>query len=353
MPLPDERPLPKYVVRQTAKGGRYSYLYFRWQDVYRRLPDDPNSEGFRTEYAKAIASISTEAEAPIVAGSVRALMRDFKESPEYKALAPKTQADYARVLDVLRPIGDFQAENVRRAHVVRLRNKMQAPARTQDLFVAVVSRMFTIGLDLGYTDRNPAARIERLNTSESFLPWPKAARQTFEKATMPAWLRTAYMIGLYTGQREGDVLRLARARYDGTWFHVRQGRPEARRGKGRKGRVVELDIPAAKVLRDYLAGLTYPGLLFVTHDDGSPVKAHELQHELRALLDGLGLSDYAFHGLRHTTGTALAESGASDREIMAVTGHLTEQMVSRYTKRANQRVLARAAMKKLEEGSGL
>lgn len=352
MPLED-RPLPKFVVRQSAKGGRYTYLYFRWQSVYRRLPSDPNSEAFRTEYAKALASISAEAETPVIGGSIRALMRDYKGSPEYKSLAPKTQADYARVLDVLRPIGDFQAENVRRQHIVRLRNKMPDNARTQDLFVAAVSRMFTIGLDLGYTDRNPAARIERLNASESFLPWPKAVREAFEKADKPTWMQTAYMLGLYTGQREGDVLRLARARYDGTWFHIRQGRPEAKRGKGRKGRVVELDIPAVKVLREYLAAQSFPGLLFVTHDDGAPLKAHELQHELRGLLDRLGFQDYAFHGLRHTTGTALAESGASDREIMSITGHLTEQMVSRYTKRANQRVLARAAMKKLEEGSGL
>lgn len=351
MPLPETPPLPRYVSRRRAKGR--VYYYFRFRDVFRRLPDDPASDAFQKAYAACYAAISAETEVRIVPGSVRALLRDFKLSPEWAALAPKTQADYARVLDVLVPIGDFQADNVRRQHIIRLRNKMKANARTRDLFVAAVSRMFTIGLDLGYTDRNPAARIERLNTSESYLPWPKAVRETFEKADMPAWLRTAYMLGLYTGQREGDILRLARARYDGTWFHIRQGRPEAKRGKGRKGRLVELDIPAVKILRDYLAGCTFPGLLFVTHEDGAPVKAHELQHELRALLDRLGLGDYAFHGLRHTTGTALAESGASDREIMAVTGHLTEQMVSRYTKRANQRVLAKAAMKKLEEGNGL
>jgi hypothetical protein len=81
---------------------------------------------------------------PIIGGSVRALLRDFKLSPEWAALAPKTQADYARVLDHLRPIGDFKADNVRRQHVIRLRNKMGTNTRTQDLFVAAVSRMFSI-----------------------------------------------------------------------------------------------------------------------------------------------------------------------------------------------------------------
>jgi hypothetical protein len=38
---------------------------------------------------------------------------------------------------------------------------------------------------------------------------------------------------------------------------------------------------------------------------------------------------------------------------MSVTGHQTEQMVSRYTKKANQKLMAGDAMKKLEEGRAL
>jgi len=340
-----------YVVRQRAKG--HTYLYFRWRGVFRRLPDDPTSEDFRREYAKALASLSPEIMQPIIAGSLRALIRDFKSSPEWAALAPKTQAGYARALDHLAPFGDYQADNVRRQHIVRLRNKLKANSRTQDLFVAAVSRTFTIGMDLGYTDRNPAARIVRLNDSESYLPWPAQARAAFEASEMPAWMRTAYMLGLYTAQREGDILRLSRARFDGEWFTIRQGRPEAKRGKGRKGPIVELEIPAVKRLREYLASCSFPGLLFVTRADGTPIKQTEFIHELRAHLDGLGLDEYHFHGLRHTTPTALAEAGASDLEIMSVTGHTTTQMIRRYTKKARQKVLAASAMAKIDGKNGL
>ena len=88
-------------------------------------------------------------------------------APEWSSLAPKTRA----ALDHLRPLGNFKADNWRRQHVIRLRNKMSSDRRTQDLFVAAVSRMSTIGMDLGYTDRNPASRIEHLNDPESFAPW--------------------------------------------------------------------------------------------------------------------------------------------------------------------------------------
>jgi hypothetical protein len=56
--------LRRLVARKTVRGR--TYLYFRWQEVYRRLPDDPASEAFRIEYAKALASISPEHEKPII-----------------------------------------------------------------------------------------------------------------------------------------------------------------------------------------------------------------------------------------------------------------------------------------------
>ncbi len=347
MPL-NEKPLPLFVQRKVAKGK--TYYYFRWRDFYSRLPDNPNSEAFRQEYARKLSSVSTETHERVVGGSVRALIRDYKLSPEWAALAPKTQSGYARALDQLRPIGDFQADNVRRSHIVQLRNKLGRNTRSMDLFVSAVSRMFTIGMDLGYTDRNPAARIARLNDSESFLPWSAESRAKFEASVMPEWMRMAYMLGLWTSQRESDILRLPRSRFDGVGFSVRQGRPEAKRGKGRKGPVVQLYIPAAQPLLAYLNVTEARGLLFVCDDLGRPVRADRLRHEIRAHLDSLQLTDLHFHGLRHTTATALAEAGASTQEIMAITGHQTEQMVKVYTKRVEQKRLAGSAIRKLDSG---
>lgn len=335
-----------YVARKRV-GGK-EYLYFRWRGVYRRLPDDMRSDEFRVEYARALASLSPEHEKPIISGSVRALIRDFKAAPEWKALAPKTQAGYAKMLDYLRPIGDFQATNVRRAHIVGLRNKIGSGTRTLDFFVSAVSRMFSIGIDLGYTDRNPAARIARLNDAEGFTPWSAVERRQFEQSEMPEWLRTAYMLGLWTGQRESDVLRLAWAKYDGKALIVRQGRPEAKRGKGRKGPIVQLYIPASGPLRAYLSALPKYGPLMVARGDGTALTADALRKAMRAHLDGIGLPDLHFHGLRHTTATALAEAGASTVEIQSITGHQTEQMVKRYTRRAEQKRLAGNAIAKLE-----
>jgi integrase len=148
------------------------------------------------------------------------------------------------------------------------------------------------------------------------------------------------------------VLRLARARYDGAGFIIRQGRPEARRGKGRRGPVVTLYVPAAAPLRAYLSSCTFTGLLFVADEQGRAIKADTLRKALRAHLDSMGLTNLHFHGLRHTTATALAEAGSTTLEIMAITGHQTEQMVKVYTKRVEQKKLATSAVQKLERNRG-
>ena len=54
-----------------------------------------------------------------------------------------------------------------------------------------------------------------------------------------------------------------------------------------------------------------------------------------AILAGLDGKKYAGHSLRSGFATSTAESGAEERNIMAMTGHKTTQMVRRYIKEAN------------------
>ena len=54
-----------------------------------------------------------------------------------------------------------------------------------------------------------------------------------------------------------------------------------------------------------------------------------------ATLAGLDSYKYAGHSLRSGFATSTAESGAEERNIMAMTGHKTTQMIRRYIKEAN------------------
>ena len=50
---------------------------------------------------------------------------------------------------------------------------------------------------------------------------------------------------------------------------------------------------------------------------------------------GLDANRYAGHSLRSGFATSTAESGAEERNIMAMTGHKSTEMVRRYIKEAN------------------
>lgn len=56
------------------------------------------------------------------------------------------------------------------------------------------------------------------------------------------------------------------------------------------------------------------------------------------------------HGLRKSMGKALAESGATTKEIMAILGHTAIEHAALYSREAEQKVMARSAMRKLTRG---
>jgi integrase len=58
--------------------------------------------------------------------------------------------------------------------------------------------------------------------------------------------------------------------------------------------------------------------------------------------------DLVFHGLRKTAAVMLTEAGCTTEQVKAITGHRTDDMAAYYAKQANQGVLAKAAMEKLE-----
>ena len=236
------------------------------------------------------------------------------------------------------PIDQHPAEAIRRRHIRELRKSMAGKERTQKLFTQVASALFNFGIDNDYCPLNPASRTKRIGKAKAFAPWSEAQCAAFEAAQPQAHLLTAYMLARYSGQRRGDVLKMARTAYDGVSIEVRQEKTDE-----------PLAIRAHRRLKAYLDALPKASLLFIVDASGRPIEETAFSKEFRAALDAAGLKQ--LHGLRHTAGRALAEAGCSAHEIQAITGHRTLQMVEHYTKAARQKRLASAAITKLE-GTG-
>ena len=59
---------------------------------------------------------------------------------------------------------------------------------------------------------------------------------------------------------------------------------------------------------------------------------------------------YVFHGLRASSCEKLREAGCNDREIGAITG-MSPEMITRYSRFADQKTLAKAAVRRLEKAN--
>lgn len=334
-------PLPKYVERARAKGRTYLYLRYKGKRLA-RLPDDPASPEFHEAYASWLRRLASDPKPNRhVEGTLGWVIAGYRSSPSFRALSPDTQKSYERHLGWLSPIAAFPAEQIRRRHINEIRDAMADKPRTRELFGRVCSIVFNYGIrELDLDMVNPARLMARDGDVKSYLPWSDAERSLFEASNPPAHVMTAYMVGLYTGPRRGDIVGLRRTDDLGDALKI----------GGRKTKT-PITVRIHPALRAYLD--TLPNTITIIADAvGRPVRPERLSKDLRAHLDSIGLTHLHLHGLRHTAGKMLAEAGCSSHEIAAVLGHATLQMVERYTKRADQERLASSAVVKLQNRNG-
>ena len=320
----------KHVKRYKA-GGR-TYWYHRI--TKERLPDNEAERIARALHVNATLDGWRDDTIP---GSIGDIVSRYRASPEFKRLAPLTRKSYMTQLAVLEnTAADTPIAEIDAAQLYEVRDAMAGTPRAADKMLGMLSILFSFAVARGYRQDNPARYVKRLRGGKSFEPWTEAAIERFRAGANPRMV-WAMELALFTGQRRGDVLAMR-------WNHIEDGLIEAAQQKTGE----RLLIPVHPQLADVLAGIPRKGLAIVHREDGRPYSGTGFASIFHREKKRLGLAALQFHGLRHTAGQRLAEAGCSDREIMAILGHRTASMVTRYTRRADQKRLAKAAIVKLE-----
>src|SRR5262249_33660889 len=130
--------------------------------------------------------------------------------------------------------GDFPltalADRRTRGIFMAWRDKIAATSgrRQADYAWSVLARVLSWALDRGLVAANPCThggRLYRGSRRESI--WPDVDEAAFlERA--PKHLHLPLHLALWTGQRQGDLLRLPWSAYDGTHIRLRQSKTGAR-----------------------------------------------------------------------------------------------------------------------------
>ena len=317
------------VRKRLADGTVKIYFYHRAT----RLPlvGKPGSAEFIASYGDAEKTMRDRN----AGGSVNALIRGYTQSIEFQQkLAPSTQSEYRRMLTAAEaefgdmPIAALDDPRMRK-DLLDWREKVarKSGEREADNRLSAISAMLTWATDRGRIVANHLRGFKRLyHADRSEIIWLPEHIAAFMKVA-PLEMQRALIIGLHTGQREGDLLRLAWSSYDGGWIKLRQGK--ARRG-GVLGPLVE--IPCTAALRRMLDQVERVSPLILTTKTGQSFKKRYLARLWDEAMKAAGLQqvqipatdapvDLHFHDLRGTSVTLLSEAGCTPQQVATITGH--------------------------------
>ena len=211
---------------KTLKNGtRKTYWYHR--ATGRSLRGKPGSAEFIADYAAAEKLIRDRH-----AGTINSLIRSYTLSVEFEEkLAKSTQAEYKRMLTKAEtefgtmPIAALDDARVKR-DFLDWREKVArgSGSREADNRLSAISAMLTWSADRGKITTNHLKGFKRLyHVDRSEIIWLPEHISAFMKVASIEMQR-ALILGLHTGQREGDILRMTWSAYDGTAINVRQGK---------------------------------------------------------------------------------------------------------------------------------
>jgi site-specific recombinase XerD len=332
-----------FVDAQRGRDGRKHYWYFRRNGSRWRLPGEPMSEAFTAEYHRLKAMTDARSDGPErrqhAAGSFGALVLDYLASAGFKEKKPRTGAEYRRVLESLAEMhGPKPVAQLRRRHVRKMRDERADTPGAANTVLRLLKIVLNFAVEEEWIAYSPAAKMRLLKVGE-WRAWTDEECAAFEARWAPGSMeRRAYALALYTGQRKSDLVLMARA-------HRKSGAIKVVQGKGGE----ELWIPEHRELSAELGRGIQGHMSLLTTSQGKAFDHVYFGAWFADAIDAANLpDDCVLHGLRKTAARKLAEAGCSEEEIKSITGHATSRMVAHYTKGADQKKRATAAIHKFE-----
>jgi integrase len=297
-------------IRKRLADGSFVTYFYAWKGGP-RLSGEFGSPAFIASYHEAV---SARKEAP--AGVIFALLRAYQDSTDFTDLRDRTRLDYVKQIKLIeREFGDMPlaalAARGARAVFLAWRDDLAKKSRRQaDYAWTVLARVFSWSKHRGLIEANPCEKGGRLyHGSRAENVWTDGDEAAFY-ASAPAHLHLPLMLALWTGQRQGDLLRLTWTAYDGRALRLKQSKT---------GRRVE--IPVGAPLKAALDAASRLSPIVLLNSDGKPWTADGFRVSFGKAQRKSAITGVTFNDLRGTAVTRLALAGCTEAEIATITGH--------------------------------
>lgn len=252
-------------------------------------------------------------------------------------IAASTKAQYRRVMDAImdKNSGKDMRKTTRQAVKLALAKLGDTP-RKASRYAQTISLLWNYAArELDWPlGPNPAAGLGAHKPAKPYEAWPAWMLKALDDA--PEAVRIAANLIRYTGQRPNAAITMRRDQIEGDWMEVHDE-------KGKQ----TLDVYCPAPLRAFVADVPQRGAHFIPRNLTQPVGYDAVEKAFRRWRAGLGEKALPFtlHGLRKLAIIELAEAGASDAEIQAVTGQ-SAPIVAYYRSKASRRKLSKAAQER-------
>jgi len=214
--------------------------------------------------------------------------------------------------------------------------------RQADFAWSTIKLILTWALDRGLVKADPCERGGRLyDADRSDKIWLPEDGDKF-LLNAPKRFHLPLLLGIYAGQRRGDLLKLPSSAYDGTYIQLIQ-----------KKTGMEVIIPVATKLKLAIDAKPKASPIMLVNSRGHPWKETTFTQKFHDAAVAAGIAGLTFHDTRGTCITRMAEAGCTVPEIVAITGRSLSVagIVDKYLKRSI--ALAKSAIAKLETGTRL
>src|SRR6516165_5121397 len=328
------------ITKKLADGTRRTYWY-AWKGGP-PLRGEPGTPEFIHSYNQAIAVRVVPPQ-----GALLTILQGYQVSGEFLGRAERTRADYIKHIRAIeKRFGDFplSALTDRRTRGIFMawRDQLALRSRRQaDYAWQVLALILAWALDRGLIMANPCARggrLYRANRVDKI--WTEDDEAAFLRSA-PAHLHLPLLLALWTGQRQGDLLRLPWSAYDGTHIRLKQSKTGAR-----------VVLPVGGPLKAALDATPKLSPIILVKRDSKPWTSAGFQTAWCRACKHVGLIGLTYHDLRGTAVTRLAIAGATEAEIATITGHSLRSvraiLDAHYL--ARDPALAQSAIAKLERG---
>jgi enterobacteria phage integrase len=330
------RKMPPFTERWRDRHGEVRVYGRRGRGPRVPLPADITSDEFREAYAAFLAGDAASARPKrerAAPGTIAALIESYMRSSAYVELRATTKKGYASRIEALRTkhghrtVAGLTPERINVAILEPYAGKPGARLSILKMLRILIKHARAIG----WLKYDPSETIKRPKTKE-VRSWTEEEIAAFEQRwPVGTKQRLAFALHLYTGQRVSDVHRM-------TWADILPGQ-KIKVMQQKTG--AKLTIRLHRELRAVLDQATRQHVTIINTEYGKPFSVKGYGQWLRDAYTDAGLPlDCKPHGLRKAAGRRLAEVGCSAKQIMAILGHKTLAEAERYTRDADQELLA-------------